>query len=113
MHDAGILIGLAQITFYLLLLSLAERIGFDFAFLAAAGATVGLISVYAGMVFKSRIRGFAALVVFSLLYGMIYTLMRMEDYALLIGAVAAFVVIATVMVLTRNINWYGREPEAT
>lgn len=39
--------------------------------------------------------------------------MRMEDYALLIGAVAAFVVIATVMVLTRNINWYGREPEAT
>lgn len=114
LHPAQyILIGLAQITFYLLLLSLAERIGFDLAFLAAAGATVGLISVYAGMVFKSRLRGFAALVVFSLLYGMIYTLMRMEDYALLIGAVAAFVVIATVMVLTRNINWYGREPEAT
>ena len=114
LHPAQyILIGLAQITFYLLLLSLAERIGFDLAFLAAAGATVGLISVYAGMVFKSRLRGLAALVVFSLLYGMIYTLMRMEDYALLIGAVAAFVVIATVMVLTRNINWYGREPETT
>ncbi|MDV6331564.1 cell envelope integrity protein CreD [Asticcacaulis sp. 201] len=106
-----ILVGLAQITFYLLLLSLSERIGFDYAFLTAAAATVTLISSYAGMVFKSRLRGFAALIIFSLLYGMIYTLMRMEDYALLIGAVAAFVVIAAVMILTRNINWYGKEPE--
>ena len=112
LHPAQyILIGLTQITFYLLLLSLAERIGFDLAFLAAAIATVGLISSYAGMVFKSRLRGFAALIIFSLLYGMIYTLMRMEDYALLIGAVAAFVVIATAMILTRNINWYGKETE--
>ena len=27
--------------------------------------------------------------------------------ALLIGAISAFVVIAAVMVLTRNLNWYG------
>ncbi|ESQ76586.1 hypothetical protein ABAC402_02625 [Asticcacaulis sp. AC402] len=108
LHPAQyILIGLAQITFYLLLLSLAERIGFDAAFAAAAAATVGLISAYAGMVFKSLFRGLAALGVFALLYGMIYTLMRMEDYALLIGAVCAFLVIATVMILTRNVNWYG------
>ena len=32
-------------------------------------------------------------------------------YSLLIGAVAAFVVIATVMLLTRNINWYGKDPD--
>jgi len=101
----------APALFYLLLLSLAERIGFDAAFAVAAAATVGLISSYAAMVFKSAMRGVAALGVFSLLYGMIYTLMRMEDYALLIGAVAAFLVIATVMVLTRNINWYGTAPE--
>ena len=108
LHPAQyILIGLAQCTFYLLLLSLAERIGFDWAFAAAAAATVGLISAYAGMVFKSALRGIAAMIIFSLLYGMIYTLMRMEDYALLIGAISAFVVIAAVMVLTRNLNWYG------
>ncbi len=108
LHPAQyILIGLAQCTFYLLLLSLAERIGFDLAFAVAAAATVGLISAYAGMVFKSAVRGMAAMVIFTLLYGLIYTLMRMEDYALLIGAVSAFVVIAAVMVLTRNLNWYG------
>jgi inner membrane protein len=103
-----VLVGLAQITFYLLLLSFAERIGFDAAFLVAASATVLLISAYAGMIFKSRLRFGAALAAFGLLYAMIYLLMRMEDYALLVGAVAAFGVIAAVMILTRNINWYGR-----
>lgn len=44
---------------------------------------------------------------FSLLYDRIYILMRLEDYALLAGAVSAFVVIASVMPLTRNINWYA------
>lgn len=113
LHPAQyILIGLAQITFYLLLLSFAERIGFDAAFAVAATATVGLISAYAGMVFKSIGRGVAALVIFALLYALIYTLMRMEDYALLIGACAAFIVIAAVMVLTRNLNWYGKAEAA-
>ncbi|MGN6422835.1 MAG: cell envelope integrity protein CreD [Asticcacaulis sp.] len=114
LHPAQyILIGLAQITFYLLLLSLAERIGFDAAFAAAAVATVGLISAYAGMVFKSLLRGVAALIVFGLLYGLIYILMRMEDYALLVGAVSAFLTIAAVMMLTRNLNWYGDRDSKT
>ncbi|MDC7676909.1 cell envelope integrity protein CreD [Asticcacaulis machinosus] len=111
LHPAQyILVGLAQITFYLLLLSLAERIGFDAAFAVAAGATVLLISGYAGLIFSSLWRFIGALGAFSLLYGLIYILMRMEDYALLVGAVSAFLVIAIVMILTRNINWYGREP---
>ncbi len=113
LHPAQyILIGLAQVTFYLLLLSLAEQIGFDFAFAVAATATVLLISAYAWMVFRSALRFFAALGAFSLLYALIYVLMRMEDYALLIGAISAFVVIAVVMILTRNLNWYGRPVEA-
>ncbi|MGA9657901.1 MAG: cell envelope integrity protein CreD [Asticcacaulis sp.] len=108
LHPAQyVLVGLAQLTFYLLLLSLAERIGFDGAFATAATATVLLISAYAGMVFKSLKRFLAALGIFTVLYGLIYVLMRMEDYALLIGAVSAFGIIATVMMLTRNINWYG------
>jgi len=112
LHPAQyILVGLAQITFYLLLLSFAERIGFDAAFLLAAGATVLLIAGYAGMIFRSRWRFGAALGVFGALYALIYVLMRMEDYALLVGACSAFLVIAAVMVLTRNINWYGSRSE--
>jgi inner membrane protein len=102
-----VLVGLAQVIFYLLLLSLAERIGFDLGFLIAAGATVGLISAYAGWAFESRRQGFIALAAFSLLYGLIYVLMRLEDLALLIGALTSFAALAAVMYFTRRIDWYG------
>lgn len=102
-----VLIGLTQIIFYLLLLSIAEQVGFDAAFLIAATATVGLISAYAGWVFESRRQGLIALVGFSTLYGLIYVLMRLEDFALLIGAVTSFAAIAAVMYFTRRIDWYG------
>jgi len=102
-----VLIGLAQIVFYLLLLSIAERVGFDLAFVIAAGATVGLISAYAGWVFESRKQGVVALAAFSLLYVLIYVLMRLEDLALLIGALVSFAAIAAVMYFTRRIDWYG------
>jgi inner membrane protein len=103
-----VLIGLAQLIFYMLLLSFAERVGFDLGFLIAAGATVALISAYAGWVFESRRQGFVALAAFTVLYGLIYVLMRLEDLALLVGAVASFAAIAAVMYFTRRIDWYGQ-----
>ena len=62
-----ILVGIAQLIFYLLLLSLAERIGFAFGFLLAGAATVILLSANAGWIFSSRQQGVRALVVFTLL----------------------------------------------
>lgn len=102
-----ILVGLAQLIFYLLLLAIAERVGFDLAFLIAAGATVTLIGAYAGGVFRSQRRGFIAFFAFAVLYALIYLLMRLEDYALLAGSVTAFATIAAVMWFTRNLDWYG------
>jgi inner membrane protein involved in colicin E2 resistance len=79
----------------------------DAAFLIAAVVTVGLISVCAGWVFESRGQGLRALVAFSGLYGLIYVLMRLEDYALLVGAFSSFAAIAAVMYFTRKLDWYG------
>lgn len=102
-----ILIGMAQVIFYMLLLSIAEHTGFDLAFVVAAIATVSLISAYAGWTFDSRAQGLRALVAFSFLYGLIYVLMRLEDYALLVGALSSFAAIAAVMYFTRKVDWYG------
>lgn len=102
-----ILVGIAQIIFYVLLLSIAERLGFDTAFLLAGSATVILLSVNARWVFDSRLQGIRALATFSLLYSLIYFLLRLEDNALLIGAIASFAAVAAVMYLTRGIDWYG------
>jgi inner membrane protein len=109
-----VLVGLAQTVFYMLLLSIAELAGFTVGFLAGAAATVGALSLYAGAVFGSRAAMAKAFVVFSALYGLIYVLMRMEDYALLVGSLASFAAIAGTMYMTRNLDWYGvgRTPAA-
>jgi inner membrane protein len=105
-----VLVGMAQIIFYLLLLSVAERIGFDLAFVLAGAATVILLSANAGWIFESRLQGFRALGCFSLLYSLIYVLLRLEDEALMVGAIASFVAVAAAMYFTRKIDWYGSLP---
>jgi inner membrane protein len=107
-----ILVGIAQIIFYLLLLSLAERVGFDLGFVIAGSATVILLSTNAAWIFSSRLQGIRAFFVFSLLYGFIYVLLRLEDNALLVGAVASFLALTAVMYFTRAIDWYGTLPGA-
>lgn len=107
-----ILVGLAQCVFYLLLLSMTELIGFSWAFIIAAGATVGLLAYYAGAAFNSRAVGMRALVSLAALYAAMYVLMTLEDFALLAGSVVAFAVLTAAMLATRRINWYGKAAEA-
>jgi inner membrane protein len=107
-----VLVGVAQIIFYLLLLSFAERIGFDLGFLLAGTATVLLLSANAGWVFSSQVQAIRALIIFAFLYGLIYTLLRLEDNALLVGAIASFVAVAAAMYLTRKIDWYSSLPSS-
>ncbi|MFN0022979.1 MAG: cell envelope integrity protein CreD [Parvularculaceae bacterium] len=102
-----ILLGLAQVVFYLLVLAFAEHIGFDTAFIGAASATVALCGLYAATVFRSVIKGLLGFIAFAGAYGLIYLLMKSEDYALLIGSVAAFGAVALTMAVTRNLDWYG------
>jgi inner membrane protein len=106
-----ILVGIAQIIFYLLLLSLAERIGFDWGFLVGGAATVVLLSTNAGWIFDSVMQGSRALAIFSLLYGMIYLMLRLEDNSLLVGAIASFLAITAAMYFTRKIDWYSSLPQ--
>ncbi len=105
-----ILVGIAQIIFYLLLLSFAERIGFNYGFLLAGAATVVLLAANAGWVFSSRALGARAAVIFTLLYSLIYLLLTLEDNALLVGAIASFLAVAGAMYFTRRIDWYGSLP---
>ena len=103
-----ILVGLAQCVFYLLLLAITEIIGFNLAFIVAAAATVSLLAFYAGAAFRSASVGLRSLAGLAGLYGAMYVLMTLEDFALLAGSVVAFAVIAATMIATRRIDWYGR-----
>ena len=100
-------VGFAMAFFYVLLLSFAEQIGFLSAYLIAAVATVGLIAIYVGRVQESVAKGLIMLMVLSLLYGLLYLILRLEDYALLAGAVVGFLLLAAVMFGTLKVNWSG------
>jgi inner membrane protein len=45
------------------------------------------------------------------LYSLIFMLLRLEDNALLVGAVTSFVAVAVAMYLTRSMDWYGALPD--
>ncbi len=107
-----IFVGLAIVIFYVLLLSLSEHIGFSPAYLAASAATGAMISAYVGMALQSLRRGLTILGIFGVLFGLLYMILQLEDYALLAGSVAAFVLLTATMFATLRVNWSGDTGEA-
>ena len=100
------LVGTALALFYLLLLSLSEHIGFGLAYLLSSIACVGLIGFYVAGILHSGGRGAGFAGMLTLLYGTLYVLLGADDYALLMGSVLLFGLLAAVMVLTRDIDWF-------
>ena len=101
-----LLVGLANCIFYLLLLSLAEHIPFTAAYSLSACASTALISLYSISILGSRNKGFIVFTMLCGLYVYLYTALRSEAYALLIGSLGLFVILALIMYLTRNIDWH-------
>jgi inner membrane protein len=97
-------IGLALTMFYLSLLSLAEHIDFSRAYIAAAGLISIMISLYAYSAVRSVSRAGLVFLLLAALYTILYSLLKLEDYALLVGTVLLLVILATVMYFTRHIG---------
>ncbi|MBL8515367.1 MAG: cell envelope integrity protein CreD [Betaproteobacteria bacterium] len=100
------LVGLALAVFFLLIVSLSEHLAFGAAYLAASVACVGLMSFYISHVLNSRRRGLGFGALFGLLYLALYGLLLSEDNALVLGTLLLFAALATVMVLTRKVDWF-------
>ncbi|MDE2957243.1 MAG: cell envelope integrity protein CreD [Bacteroidota bacterium] len=99
-----ILIGLALCLFYLLLLSLSEHMLFDWAYLIAGISTVGLTALYVRALFKDRWLSGLTAIVLTGLYGFVFVLIQLEDYALLVGTIGLILLLALTMFLTRNFS---------
>ncbi len=101
-----LLIGSALSLFYLLLLSLSEQIGFLFAYLIATAMIALLVTSYSAFVLKSRKRALPIFAILVVLYGYLYFVLQLEDYALLFGALLLFALLASLMYATRHIDWF-------
>ena len=101
-----LLIGLAECVFFLLLLSLAEQIGFTPAYLAASAATIALLGYYGLTALQLARKVWILVALLILLYAVLFVVLQSSDYALLIGAFLSFGAVATTMIATRNERWY-------
>lgn len=107
-----LLVGFALTVFYTLLLSFTEYCGFNIAYAISSTATISLIGFYVLGIFKK----FKIALLFSgalaALYGYIFVLIQLQDYALLFGSIGLFVIVALIMFYSRKIDWYGTLKQA-
>ena len=99
------LIGFALILFYTLLLSFSEYIGFNEAYAVATTATVGLITWFVKGLLQSMKLSLLLSLVLVLLYSYIFSILQLQDYALLLGSVGLFLTLAVVMYYSRKVQW--------
>lgn len=102
-----LLVGSALCLFYVLLLSISEHIPFGIAYAIASAGIIVLISGYSLAILRGRRRALAMSGMLVILYSYLYVLLQAEDYALLLGSLGLFVILALVMYLTRKVDWYG------
>lgn len=101
-----LLVGAALCIFYLLLLSISEQLNFNLSYLISGLATILLITIYSKHIFKDIKLSLLQALILVLLYSFVYIIIKSEDYALLMGSVGIFVVLAIVMFVSRKIDWY-------
>jgi len=104
-----LMVDAALCLFYLLLLSISEFVGFSWAYLIAAVASTLLITWYCRFFLGGGVRTFMIGAGLAGVYLFLYITLRQQDYALLMGAIALFVVLAIVMYVTRKVDWYARD----
>ncbi|WP_452223734.1 cell envelope integrity protein CreD [Lacinutrix chionoecetis] len=100
-----LMIGLALTMFYTLLVSISEHSNFLKAYLIAGVAVISLITLYSKSILK--IWKFPVFIGVSLtaLYTFIYIIIQLENYALVVGSIGLFVILALVMFVSRKIDW--------
>ena len=100
-----LMIGIALTMFYSLLVSISEHSNFLKAYLIAGTSVIILITLYANSILK--VAKFPIFIGASLtvLYSFIYVIIQLENYALLVGSIGLFLILASVMYVSRKIDW--------
>ena len=99
------LAGLALVLFYTLLLSISEYLGFNLAYLVAGAATIGLVTWFVGGIMKSSKLGIFIGFVLTVVYAYIFSIIQLQDFALLMGSVGLFIALAIIMFFSRKLQW--------
>ncbi|HPT31663.1 MAG TPA: inner membrane CreD family protein, partial [Prolixibacteraceae bacterium] len=103
------LVAFALLIFYALLTSIGEQIGFNLAYFISAFAVTALITWYARSILK-EVRPVAWVTLLQTgLYLFLFTILQLQDYALLAGSIGLFVILIIIMKASQQIKWYADE----
>ena len=100
-----LLIGLALCLFYTLLVSISEHLNFTLSYVIATTMTIGLLTFYLSGILKIKKTAITIGGMLLLLYTYIFILIQMEIYALLVGSIGLFIILAIIMYCSLKINW--------
>jgi inner membrane protein len=101
-----LLVGLALIIFYSNLLAISEYILFQYSYLISSLLIIALIGFYVKSIYQSRQISTIITGMLMMFYGFMYVILQLQDYSLLIGNIALFIILAAIMFFTRKINWF-------
>lgn len=102
-----ILVGFAILIFYLLLLSISEHLGFNIAYLISSLSVIAMVFAYSRSFLETWMNSVLLSSILTFSFAFIFVLMQLESYALLVGSIGLFCVLALTMFYTRKINWYN------
>jgi inner membrane protein len=103
------LVAFALLIFYVLLTSIGEQTGFNWAYLISAVAVTSLISWYAFLMLRNRRMVAWVTLLQTGLYLFLFTILQLQDYALLAGSIGLFVILAILMHASQQIKWYSED----
>jgi inner membrane protein len=97
--------------FFLLLLSLAEQIGFNKAYAIGTAIVVTMASCYTFFVLASKRRALVAAVALGGLYGTMFLMLNEQSYSLVYGSFGLVALTAMFMWATRDLDWLHTREE--
>lgn len=100
-----LMIGIALTMFYTLLISISEHSSYLKAYLVAGISVVTLITLYSKSILKTMKFPLFIGISLTVLYGFIFVIIQLENYALLVGSIGLFAILASVMYASRKIDW--------
>lgn len=104
------LLGLSVSLFALLLVAVAEPLGFAPAYAISTAAVLAQASLYTLSVTRRPRLAAVFAGVLALLFGFLYVVLSLEAYSLLVGTVALFAGLSVVMAVTRRVDWSAVRP---
>lgn len=100
-----LLIGVSLLVFYTLLLSISEQIGFGWAYLISTVAVTGQVGMFLHVLLGMKKATALSVLILNGLYGFLFTLLNLEDVALLAGSVGIFAILGLLMYLSVKMPW--------